>query len=467
MSTQSISPSVRRWLSPPSWNLDRLLTGITFVLVFALAVCIDFQSDTWWLLRAGQDVWSSGRVPTTDTYSFTVAGSYWPNHEWLTETVFYGLYALGGKALLVGFVAGVVTLTWYGVYRLCDGPPRVRALAVLLGVLNNASSWSIRPLLFSLGMFVLVLLLLPQRSRHWWYIPLFLIWANLHAGAASGGIVLGVAGLVALLGYRGQLQRWALIGIAAGVVTVFNPLGWDLWRYTLSSVGSISRQFIFEWRAPSLRDPLSYGFFVLVVGLAFSLWRARATWKTHHDWTMIASAAVFTLLSFSSIRHAMFLDVLAIPLITRQFQPVRPSDPVGAAQGRLHQVVLLGLAVGAIGLASQVWARRQPVLSAQLLTALRGCPGNTFNPYDVGGELIWHRPEQPVFIDNRQDPYPDEFFLRSARAEEHGDYAELFEQYQITCALAPLEKPLAPALQRDGWRRLYQDAAFVVLQRSQ
>jgi len=381
--------------------------------------------------------------------------------------VFYGLYALGGKALLVGIYAGLVTLIWYGVYRLCDGPPRVRAGVVLLGIINNANGWSVRPQLLSLGFFVLVLLLLPQRSRHWWYIPLFLLWANFHAGVASGGIILGVAGLVALVGFRAQLLHWLLIGLASGAVTLLNPLGWRLWEYTLSSVGSISRNFIFEWRAPSLGDPFSYGFFVLVLVLAISLWRARATWKTQRDWTLIVSAGVFTLLSFSSIRHSMFLDVLAIPLITRQFQSVRPKVPIFPGLGRLHQLLVLGMALGAIALVSLTWARREPVLSAPLLAALRSCPGNTFNTYNIGGELIWFRPERPVFIDNRQDPYSDDFFLRSGVAEDQGRYEALFTQYQVRCALVPVDKPLYVALQRDGWRALHQNATFAVLQRSQ
>jgi hypothetical protein len=456
-----------RWLNPQYWTLDRLLTALMLIVIFTLAACMNFQSDTWWLLRAGQDMWRSGQIATTDSYSFTVAGSYWPNHEWLSEVVFYGLYALGGKALLVGCYAAVVTLIWYGVYRLCDGPPRVRAMIVLLGTINNASGWSVRPQLLSLGFFVLVLLLLPQRSRHWWYVPLFLLWANVHAGVASGGIILAVAALVALVGYRAQLLHWTAICLASAAVTALNPLGWRLWEYTVGSVGSISRKFIFEWRAPSLGDPLSYGFFVLVIVLAISLWRARATWKTQRDWTLIGGAAVFTLLSFSSIRHAMFLDVLAIPLITRQFQAVKPKALVFPGLGRLHQLVALSLALGAVVLVSQVWARRQPVLSAPLLTALRDCPGNSFNPYDVGGELIWFRPERPVFIDNRQDPYSDDFFLHSAAAEDQGRYEDLFDQYQVSCALVPRDKPLHTALQRDGWSAVYQDAAFVILQRSQ
>ena len=68
------------------------------------------QHDTWWLLRAGHDMWAAGHVLLTDTFSHTVYGAAWPNHEWLSELLFYGVYALGGLPLLTLASALVVTV---------------------------------------------------------------------------------------------------------------------------------------------------------------------------------------------------------------------------------------------------------------------------------------------------------------------------------------------------------------------
>lgn len=454
-----------RWHNPRTWTLDRFLPVLVFGLLFALAASMNFQSDTWWLLRTGKDILASGTIPTTDSYSATVYGTYWPNHEWLSEVGFYGLYWLGGRPLLVLVCAGLVALTWYGVYCLCDGPPRVRAVAVLLGVINNASSWSVRPQLISLALFVLVLGLLPHKQRHWWYVPLFLLWANIHAGVTSGGIVLGAAVLAALLRFRPQLIHWILVGLASGLVTILNPLGWRLWLYALGSLGSITRQYLQEWRAPSLRDPSSYPFFVLAGVLLVSIWRARTTWRTHRDWTLLLGAAVFIVLSTRSIRHTMFLDVLALPLITRQFQYVPPAPAVLPMIGRLHQATVLVLVLGAFIFVARPWRAQPPPLSPQLLSALRMCDGTLFNTYEWGGELIWFLPEQRVFIDNRQDPYPDQLFLDTAAAEELGRYQDVFSRYNVGCALVPVDKPLYSALSRAGWTEAQRDARLAVFHR--
>ncbi len=456
-----------RWLSPQQWNLDRFLTSLAFILIFALAACMDFQSDTWWLLRTGQDIWSSGHIPTLDPYSSTIQGMYWPNHEWLTEVVFYATYAVGGTALLVGFCATIVTLTWYGVYRLCDGPLRVRALAVLLGILNNASGWSLRPQLLSWAFFVLVLWLVPQPRRHWWYVPIFLIWANVHAGVGSGGMLLGAATLVALVVDRAQFWRWFVITLSSGLATLINPLGWRLWEFTLDSVRSTTRQYIQEWQPPSLGDPKSYPFFILAGLCLISLWRGRHRWQGHRDWTMIIAAGLFLLLSARSVRHTMFFAVLAVPLLTRQFQTLPRLSTVLRPIGVLHLATLGVAVVASIGLIVATWSQRQPPLTSAQIAAIRACQGTLFNTFEDGGPIMWFIPERPVFIDNRYDPYPTKLFIQAAVAEDGGDYAGLFSQYAVRCALVPVDKPLYGALQRDGWSALHQDATFAVLQRSQ
>ena len=50
------------------------------------------QNDTFWHLRAGFEAWHGGMPLYRDTFSHTAFGQYWPNHEWLTQAVFYAAY---------------------------------------------------------------------------------------------------------------------------------------------------------------------------------------------------------------------------------------------------------------------------------------------------------------------------------------------------------------------------------------
>src|SRR5689334_20972013 len=116
------------------FTFDRFVYALFLLIVFAASATTEFQSDTWWTLRAGQLTWRSGFVWTTDPLSSTAAGAYWPNHEWLSQVLFYVVYQVSGPGGLVLLCALVTTLTWIGLYQLCEGDARQRSLFLLLAV---------------------------------------------------------------------------------------------------------------------------------------------------------------------------------------------------------------------------------------------------------------------------------------------------------------------------------------------
>ena len=67
-------------------------------------------------------MWLSQRVLLTDVYSHTAYGSFWPNHEWLAEAVFYALFKVGGLPMLTLFAAGLIVGGWLISWRLARGP---------------------------------------------------------------------------------------------------------------------------------------------------------------------------------------------------------------------------------------------------------------------------------------------------------------------------------------------------------
>ena len=95
---------------------------------------------------------------------------------------------------------------------------------------------------------------------------------------------------------------------------------------------------------------------------------------------------------------------------------------------------------------------------------MRACDGPLYNQYDEGGYLIWFVPEKPVFVDNRQDPYPLAH-LRAQLDVQWGSapYRPLFERWGIRCAFLPAASSTAAALTGDGWVTRYRDDRYVVL----
>ena len=83
-------------------SFDRFMMGLLFAAVGLTACLMPAQSDTYWHLRAGQDIWISHQVPLVEHYSLTAGGRFWPNHEWLWQAISYAFYRVGGMPLLYG-----------------------------------------------------------------------------------------------------------------------------------------------------------------------------------------------------------------------------------------------------------------------------------------------------------------------------------------------------------------------------
>ena len=456
------------------FTFDRLLTTLLF-LAIALAACLmPAQNDTWWQLRAGRDMWRSHAVLLRDTFSHTAYGSFWPNHEWLSQALFYAVYAIGGLPLLTLAAAAAVVFAWAIVWSQTPASTRARFLLIALVVVAACGGWSPRPQVLSLVMTVVTVALL--RTRHYGWLPLvFLLWANLH-----GGVAFGVWLLVAALGASlvehpqssGRLLTMTALSIGA---TLLTPLGVDFWIEILRSLRRIRELGIAEWAPPRPTDPQLVAFWLMLsalVGLAIARGRRLlddpAARNDGHV-TLCACALALVPLSLTAVRNVAPFLMLAVPAVAALAPPrfVLASRRT-ASRPRLNAALAAGAAILAVsapaiayatGAAHLAWT---PLPQASL-SALDGCRGNLYNRYDEGGYLIWFAPSHPVFLDGRQDPYAPALIAEQVQVETTGNFAETFRRYDIRCAYTPAESLLTSKLLDAGWTPLYRDARWAVL----
>src|SRR6478672_13890373 len=70
--------------------------GLIFLLVFPPALIVN---DSWLNLAAGREVVQHG-LPHHDTLTVYGAGAVWTDQQWLSQVLFYGMWSVGGFALL-------------------------------------------------------------------------------------------------------------------------------------------------------------------------------------------------------------------------------------------------------------------------------------------------------------------------------------------------------------------------------
>jgi hypothetical protein len=482
-------------------TFERLMLGLLFGALGAVACLMPAQSDTFWHLRAGAEIWNTLRVPLDEHYSFTAAGRFWPNHEWLWQLVSFGLVRAGGFPLLTAVSAAIVIGAIAIVYDLMVGPPRERFVLLLLGVPLAGCVWALRPQIVSL-LFLALLVRLLARKRFGWLPGLFVVWANVHGAVALGGAVLCAVAATALLraraGDRSDRRRAGALLVlvpACALATALTPMGFGLWTYIGTSMALSRATRIDEWQPAYPTGPVEIGFLLLAaafIGLLVWRWRrlARAGWS---DIACVAAALVVLPLALRAVRNIPPFLLLALPAASRllgpefRFARVRgraagtptPDAATGLAMSpratdgpgdhpRLNAILLGAVTLAEIAIVAVAWRTPDPRLGWQPLStgaieAARACPGPLYNRYYDGGYLIWFSPDRPVFVDSRQDPYPLPLLLEQEALEAGGPYRPVFDRYGITCALLPAGAPLAARLRADGWRPRFDDVRWSVL----
>jgi hypothetical protein len=452
----------------PTFNAT---TTIAFlVVVFALACLMPLQSDTWWHLRAGHEMWSRGFVMLHDEFSFTAAGAYWPNHEWLSEIVFYLAYRAGGLPGLTVLAALCLTATLALSWHLMLGVPPRKLLFMAAAMPSLVPVWTVRPHVFTL-LFMMVLIHLLLRRLYWPVPLLFALWANLHGGVALGFVV--VAGVALAEGWgagRAALVRVLAVSAACFAATLATPLGVDLWRTIPVSVQKSMANGISEWRPPApLGWNLAFWLIAMALIAAVVIRRARMASRENAAVVFVTVALLPTAIRYS--RNITPFVLMAVPALSRLALPV-PAAPPGTPRIERYGLNLALLAACIVaGSVAVVSAWTLPAerlqwnpMSRSVIEAVRSCPGRIYNRFDDGGYVIWFVPGVPVFVDNRQDPYPLAFLQDHLRREKSGDFEEVFAQYRLRCAFLPPESPTAERLLSHGWRVTARDRRWLVLQ---
>ena len=315
------------------FDTRRLATAIVFVAIFATAVRVPADSDAWWHLQAGRVTVENREILQTDLFSHPRYGSAWVNHSWLSQIVLYGLFNLLSYAGLGLLVAAVATAAFVLVYRQMEGDPFSRALIIVLAAATSSVIWSPRPQIFSFLLtattaYILFLFKWKGINRLWLLPPMFILWANLHAGYALGFMIL-VAFVIGeafnhivgrFIPSDDPVLGWREIGLVVGVallsvlLLVINPNTTKMWTYYLDTVNiDALRDYIQEWRSPDFHPLFTHPFIWLLLGTlgAMGLSGRRA------DGTDLALVGMFAYASLLAARNIGPFALVVAPALSR------------------------------------------------------------------------------------------------------------------------------------------------------
>ncbi len=202
--TTSIRPRAPRGRHalPPHIPKD-VPTNATLVLLFAIltgamvltSVSGSFDNDMWWLLATGREIAENG-IPYTNPWSIHF-GLQVVVQQWLAAVILYGVYNFFGYVglkVLTVLQCGVLAVVLYLMSRIVSGHRRgggeVFAFAITVAFISLVAYLSVRPHVYSMTLYALVICVLEKyrlSHRRRWLILLPLltcIHVNLHASMA-------------------------------------------------------------------------------------------------------------------------------------------------------------------------------------------------------------------------------------------------------------------------------------------
>jgi len=465
-----------------------VLLSMVFVLAVRQSVSID--PDLWWHLKAGEQIIDTRSIPHTDDFSFTKQGSEWVAHEWLSEVIMEGIYRLSGLVGLVTVFSLIVVIALWLTYRRCDGKPYAAGIAILLAAAASSPLFGIRPQMLTLLLASIYIVLLErfdpkeQTKRHWWLVPLMLLWVNLHAGFALGLALIGVYIVRAVLdGEWNYVRPLLVVLVVCTAVVPLNPNGFRMFSYPYETLTSTSMAtFIQEWHSPDFHQ-ITY---LPLAVLLLSTFAAMALSPTRPRLGEIFLVLITALGALRSARHIPIFSVFAAPALAKHLWAIAKEHGwdklLTGAEARptgiklLINVVLL-LAPLALGV-SRIWhfaahtrsyeTIRNPVAAVEFFKSQR-LPGPIYNRYGWGGYLIYKLyPEYRVYIDGRADVYGDAFFTEAMQAYDGlGNWREPLDRYGIQTVIIDPDVALSSLLRSDNqWSKVYEDNQAVIFRRA-
>src|SRR6266436_582253 len=206
---------LKRIVSFPAM-LGTMLVGAVFIAGRYFAV----DPDLWWHTKVGQNLLATHHWPTTDPYSFTVAGTPWMAYEWLGDVLFGAVARFAGlqglDALLI-VLGSTVLIALYAYATLRSGKSKAGFVTAATLYVLATPSFSLRPQMLGYLFVILTLIVLEYfrqgKPRSLWFLPpLFLVWINTHGSWVIGLAVLFVFLAGGLIDFRIrsiEARRWS------------------------------------------------------------------------------------------------------------------------------------------------------------------------------------------------------------------------------------------------------------------
>lgn len=436
-----------------NFSFKNLRKGHLLLVLWILVICLiylhttdAFDQDLGRHLKLGEIIWETKEVPKTNLFSYTNPDEPVFNSHWGSQVIFYSIHKAFGINGLI-FLNTIVNTAAFGLLfffatrRAGIVIPSLIFMPFVFLLLDR--TW-IRPEMFGNLFYALLLVcLFSKRVREWlkWFFPIIaLLWINLHITAVVGVFMMGV---VLLQDTVGGIRENVIIGVLILLALQLNPYGIEgvltaftvLGKYGYTIVENQSWLFLRDFGFP-LVGHIFFGFFALLISFFIAFYTKRKP--------LIGEIILLVVISFLTLRYVRNEVLLTYTVfLTAGFNLGGLGRWPGGPLARRGLAGVLGALIIAIFvIISTHNSQGLPVGLGSRESYKNGIDffqdsnlkGPIFNNFDIGGYLIYRMyPKELVFVDNRPEAYPIEFFqdIYKPMQFDRATFDKFVEKYQI------------------------------------
>lgn len=424
-------------------NWTKNLNRIAVLVVFLILSAYFFHPipiltvDLGYYLKTGQIIYQTKSIPSTNLFSYTYPNFPFINPNWLSEVILYQTFSLFGFNGLIVLSTLLIICAFSIIFIPAAKESGVfsSAMVALLYLQVLYERTQVKPELFSylfLGIFIAILYRFRKGYTKLIYalIPLELLWVNIHIYFFIGIAVLLLFLVDAAISQKNEVSSKKIsallwVTIASSIVTLFNPnfiKGATYPLYFFNNYGVPVQENIMYFAAVTSHayNDSTFLFFGIAIII---LWLSTLLSLKRLSSIDILLSLFFTCLGLMAIRaFALFVLGTFIPCVkantnlisnvSNKLTPTKTSKfyfktaTFLVVCGLLFQTIKSNTTVQGIGLG--VIDNAQDAITFLQANNLKG---PIFNTYNIGSYLNFRLyPREQIFVDNRPEAYPKEFF---------------------------------------------------------
>jgi hypothetical protein len=478
-------------------RIQDILFITIFVAVLLLGpVMLNIDGDLPRHLLTGKLILESKAVPATEPFAYPYQGNPFTSHshDWISDSVFYLTYQLGGLAGLALFSAFLLATTFSFLYSHSIKSKNLRLptlFLVIWGAAATSLNWVVRPFLFSMFFLSIWLIWLDRLNRaekiHLWYFPsLMVLWSNMHGEFIAGFLALfayGAGWIWDFLFNRKQENKdtgknLLIVTLLSFAASLINPAGIAPWKTMFGFVNnSYLMSRMYEAQQPDFSQP---EFMVLLGLLAFSIFllAIKKQKLSTGQAILLAGFSGMTLIAGRNVHlYGIVAPFVLIGVIEKENLPGilrRLEDTLYQIEIKLKGILwpLLVLIVCTLIIYTtpmgQFYKFSDKMFPVQATEWLIENPqtGNLFNDLNWGGYLVFHLwPEQKIFVDSMADTSGELTQEYESVITLAPTWKEILSKYKVQRVVIQPSSNLANALVQEGWNTLYKDQTAIILEK--